>query len=139
ESLSTRRGLGAVLWGQAGIGKSHLLSRLARWARRDDRACMIYLHNLQASPANLPRALLRAVVDALTWREGHSFHTTPLLHTILAAIRASLGTTGTAGWDKVERALVKAMARHSSQGPADAALADRTVQTILFQFFRSVH
>src|SRR5262245_43835200 len=52
ESLSTRRGLGVVLWGQAGIGKSHLLARLARWARRDDRACLIYLHNLQASPAN---------------------------------------------------------------------------------------
>src|SRR4051794_14651876 len=79
EALATRRGLGAVLWGQAGIGKSHLLSRLARWAQQESRACLVYLHNLQASPANLPRTLLRAVVDALTWREDHSFHATPLV------------------------------------------------------------
>ena len=28
ESLAGRRGLGVVLWGEAGVGKSHLLSRL---------------------------------------------------------------------------------------------------------------
>ena len=32
EAREQRRGLGAVLWGEAGIGKSHLLARLARWA-----------------------------------------------------------------------------------------------------------
>src|SRR5690349_18700174 len=32
EALEARRGIGAVLWGEAGAGKSHLLSRLARWA-----------------------------------------------------------------------------------------------------------
>ena len=137
ESLKTRRGLGVVLWGQAGIGKSHVLARLARWARRDDRACLIYLHNLQASPANLPRALLRAVIDALTWRERHSFHTTPLLRLILTTLQATLGT-GTAKWTQIEHALAQELSRDSAQGPADAALADRTVQTVLFQFFRSV-
>src|SRR3954447_5524494 len=138
ESLNTRRGLGAILWGQAGIGKSHLLARLARWARRDDRACLIYLHNLQASPANLPRALLRAVVDALTWREGHSFHATPLVRLILTTLQAALDTPGTVKWSQIEHTLAQEIARHSSQGPADAALADRTVQTVLFRFFRSV-
>src|SRR5438876_10430393 len=54
ESLNTRRGLGAVLWGQAGIGKSHLLARLARRARRDHRAWPIYLPNPPARPDDLP-------------------------------------------------------------------------------------
>ena len=35
EACGARRGLGAVVWGQAGIGKSHLLGRLGRWARQD--------------------------------------------------------------------------------------------------------
>ena len=37
EALTARRGLGVVLWGEAGVGKSHLLSRLGRWAGDDDR------------------------------------------------------------------------------------------------------
>src|SRR5437868_4643691 len=56
ETVQVRRGLGALLWGEAGIGKSHLLSRLARWAQ--DRAEFVYLHNLQSSPETLPRSLL---------------------------------------------------------------------------------
>src|SRR5437016_1420804 len=52
EAYAEHRGLGAMLWGEAGIGKSHLLSRLHRWAEHNDRACCIYLHNLQASPEN---------------------------------------------------------------------------------------
>src|SRR5439155_14848808 len=31
QALANRRALGAVLWGEAGIGKSHLLARLQRW------------------------------------------------------------------------------------------------------------
>src|SRR5262249_3205568 len=46
QALAARRGLGALLWGEAGIGKSHLLARLARWADQDQHACLIYLHNL---------------------------------------------------------------------------------------------
>src|SRR3954447_11999409 len=69
EALAQRRGIGAMLWGEAGVGKSHLLSRLARWARSEGRACSIYLHNLLASPANLPRVLVRNVVGKLTWTE----------------------------------------------------------------------
>src|SRR5579871_3050185 len=62
EARDGRRGLGVVLWGEAGIGKSHVLSRLARWAERDRNACLVYLHNLQAAPDNLPRSLLRTVI-----------------------------------------------------------------------------
>src|SRR5262249_60049298 len=57
ESLNTRRGLGAVVWGEAGTGKSHLLARLARWAPRDNPTCPAYPHHPQPSPDNLPPAL----------------------------------------------------------------------------------
>src|SRR4051794_33608068 len=42
-ALEARRGIGAVLWGEAGVGKSHLLSRLGRWARAPGQACFVYL------------------------------------------------------------------------------------------------
>src|SRR4051812_24164429 len=44
EAHERKCGLGAVLWGEAGVGKSHLLARLARWAAQDGRACAVYLH-----------------------------------------------------------------------------------------------
>src|SRR5262249_60776448 len=72
DARSGRRGLGAVLWGEAGIGKSHLLARLARWADHGGQAVFVYLHNLQAAPALLPRAVLRGVVNVLTRGRGQS-------------------------------------------------------------------
>ena len=138
EAHTTRRGLGAVVLGQAGIGKSHLLSRLGRWAGVNDRACLVYLHNLQASPANLPRSLLRAVVNAFTRTEGHRFHTTPLVRMLHATLHAALGP-GVHSWGTMERALVRALEAHTPRGAADAALADRTVASVLFCFYRSVN
>src|SRR5689334_7997185 len=38
EACEQNRGIGAVLWGEAGAGKSHLLSRVACWAERDHHA-----------------------------------------------------------------------------------------------------
>src|SRR5579872_2713319 len=66
QALAARRGLGAVVWGEAGIGKSHLLARLGRWAATNHHAVFVYLHNLQATPEHLPRALLRHVIGVLT-------------------------------------------------------------------------
>ncbi len=139
EAVRTRRGLGVVVWGEAGIGKSHLLSRLGRWAAVDERACLVYLHNLQASPAGLPRVLLRAVVNGLSWTEGHAFNTTRLVRLIHAALRSTLGgQTGFQSWGNLQRGLLAALEHHSPDGPADATLADRTVHGILFRFYKSV-
>src|SRR5947209_19329366 len=49
EALAARRALGAVLWGEAGIGKSHVLARLGRWAAADN-ATFVHLHHLQSAP-----------------------------------------------------------------------------------------
>src|SRR5437763_814231 len=90
EALAARRGIGVMLWGEAGIGKSHLLSRLDRWARGEG-ACSVYLHNLQAGPANLPRTLLRSVIDGLSWTETDVPAATELFLMIHDAARQTLG------------------------------------------------
>jgi len=48
QALDTKTGIGATLLGGAGVGKSHLLSRLYRWANATvegggPRACYVYL------------------------------------------------------------------------------------------------
>ena len=63
QALANRQALGAVLWGEAGIGKSHLLARLERWAAGNGkpdggRAIFILLSNLQSRPEALPRTSL---------------------------------------------------------------------------------
>src|SRR5262249_32513304 len=78
EALQARRGIGAVLWGEAGAGQSPPLSRLARWAGQDGRAYLVSFHNLQAAPEYLPRSILHAVVGALTHGLRQNFYPTPL-------------------------------------------------------------
>src|SRR5262245_39519398 len=76
-ALTTGRSLGAAARVQDGRGKRHVLARLGRWAGQNDSLC-VYVHNLQASPANLPRALLRATVAALTAGQHARYSSTPL-------------------------------------------------------------
>ncbi len=139
EALEQRRGIGAMLWGEAGVGKSHLLSRLDRWARTDGRACSIYLHNLLASPANLPRVLLRNVVGKLTWTDRSSFSGTVLFQLLSTAIGRALGdVNGFRSWSLLRQTLLDVLVGAAPEGPADAGLADPTVVDVLFRFYRSV-
>ncbi len=72
-------GFGAVLWGDPGTGKSHLLGRLARGADEGEvRAYCFSLYNLQARPDRLPRYLLKCVVSTLVRGRDRGFQGTPL-------------------------------------------------------------
>lgn len=136
EALAARRGIGTMLWGEAGIGKSHLLSRLGRWAGGGKNACFVYLHNLQASPANLPRSLLRAVVSILSRGQVRALHTTPLFQLVLAAVSHTLAHRGgVVLWPQVAEAYADLVDRISAR---HAGLVDRTAYDVLFRFFRSV-
>jgi hypothetical protein len=138
EALAGHRGLGAILWGEAGIGKSHLLSRLARWAATDRQACLVYLHNLQAGPAQLPRVLLRCVMSGLTWSERENYLDTWLFRMLRDAVQSELGTqTGFFSWRALRHSLFRILGS-GAEGPGDAGLADPTVANVLFGFFRSV-
>lgn len=93
-------GIGAVLLGGAGIGKSHLLSRLYRWARGTERArkraCYVYLHNILADPERLPRYLLKCVVSLLAEGGRGVLYESPLYRLIDGAIRQARGPANTA-------------------------------------------
>ncbi len=138
EALVEHRGIGAMLWGEAGVGKSHLLSRLDRWARSAG-ACSVYLHNLLAAPVNVPRVLLRNVLGKLTWTDSASYRRTMLFEMITTAITRAIGeTAGFRPWSELRQTLLNVLVGSEPAGPADAGLADQTVVDVLFRFFRSV-
>lgn len=140
EACDARRGVGVVLWGEAGIGKSHLLSRLGRWAKRDNQACFVYLHNLQAAPENLPRSLLHAVVNHLTLGRRQQFVGTPLYEMVEASLlNAAGGKPGRYGWTWLARAYARHGEHLAANGLPGAAMVDRSVRDVLFQFFRSAN
>ena len=140
EALAARRGIGVVLWGEAGVGKSHLLSRLGRWAGENDQATFVYLHNLQAAPDRLPRTLLRAAVSLLTRGQGSRWRATPLWHLMRGALFAVIGgAPGRRSWPSVRRAYDGLIDRIGAADLPGAALIDRAVFEVLFQFFRSAH
>ncbi len=136
EALAARRGLGMVLWGEAGVGKSHLLSRLARWAA-DEQAYFIYLHNLQAAPERLPRALLRAVIGLLTLNQSRRWIGTPLWNLARGwLVEAVGGVPGRYKVKGVHQAHTAQIDRLAASNLPGAHPFDRTVYEVLFQFFR---
>jgi hypothetical protein len=141
EARDQRRGIGAMLLGEAGIGKSHVLSRLVRWAAQNDRACCVYLHNLQAGPDQLPRSLLRIVVSILTRGQARRFQTTALFQLAKAILAEALGhdTTTLHPWPKAEAAYARLIDGLSAAEPSRAALIDRTAHDVMFRFFQSAY
>ncbi|WP_437779121.1 ATP-binding protein [Sorangium sp. So ce1097] len=73
--------IGALLIGAPGVGKSHLLARLFQWAG-EDKATVVYLHNILASPERMLRYVLHATVSDLAGHRG-SDYTQSRLYTIL--------------------------------------------------------
>ncbi|MEO6807488.1 MAG: AAA family ATPase [Isosphaeraceae bacterium] len=93
-----RSAIGAMLLGNAGIGKSHLLSRLYRWANQGDgggpgHACYVYLLNILADPDRLARYLLKCVVSRLAEGGRGPLYETPLYRLVDGAIRHALGAS----------------------------------------------
>jgi hypothetical protein len=136
EACAARRGLGVVLWGEAGVGKSHVLARLERWAAAED-APFVPLPNLQASPDGLPRSLLRAVVATLTRGGATRFRGTPLFRLAASFAHEAVGyTPGERPWREVARAWARLVDRESA---GRAALVDRVVYRVLLRFLHSAH
>ena len=99
------RGVGVVLLGGAGVGKSHLLSRLYRWAIEEvepdrPRACYVFLHNILADPERLPRYLLKCVVSLLSEGGREPLDKSPLFRLVHEAVWHAL-KRGQGGGDPV--------------------------------------
>lgn len=135
-----RLALGVLLWGEAGIGKSHLLARLERWAAAEPPpAVVVTVANLQAEPERMPRALLRHVVDMLTAGRDAYSPITPLFRMVNGMIRTALGdghrryTT-----EETAHAFDRQIGRLCREAPGRAGTFDRGVLDVLYRFFRSV-
>lgn len=141
EAHDERRGLGAMLWGEAGIGKSHLLARFARWADQELNACLVYLHNLQARPEHLPRSLLRSVLSILTRGQVDRFRATTLYRLANAFMREALeyDPAREYTWEDLQSAYGRLVDRLSAAEPWRAAQVDRTVYDVVLSFFRSAY
>ena len=85
DAYRNRPGIGVMLMGPVGVGKSHLLSRFCRWAA-ESRAIYLYLHNVIASPQSMPRHFLRSIVSLMV--EGReSFRQSPLYRIVQGTIK----------------------------------------------------
>jgi hypothetical protein len=137
EAGGSRRGRGAVLWGEAGIGKSHLLARLGRWAEAEGNSTFVYLHNLQAGPDGLPRSLLKAVVSILTRGQAAHFAGTPLYRLVASFAHEAFGyAPEPRRWPEIGRAYARLVDREGIDG---AAVVDHTAYGVLLRFFHSAY
>jgi hypothetical protein len=135
-------GVGALVWGEAGIGKSHLLARLGRWAGPEHKhALFVYLANLQAAPEQLPRSVLRCVVAVLTRGRESRLYDTPLYRLVNATLRHALQYDGsrTPTWREVEDAYRDLLDDLAGRTVAGAAVVDRPAYAVLYRFFRSAY
>ena len=138
RAMRERSGVGVALLGGAGVGKSHLLSRLYRWASGPaegggPRACYVYLHNVLADPDRLPRYLLKYVVSRLSEGARGPLYETPLFRFVDLAIRQALAAAGVKT-DRIEDRLKEGVEAYrtlfekTSEYPA--------AHDVLFQFWR---
>ncbi len=140
QAHEENRGVGVVVWGEAGVGKSHLLARLGRWAAQG-QACSVYLHNLQASPERLPRYVLKAVVSSLTAGLRPPLKDCPLFRLLNGALTAAMNAVGLprGTWDQIAAAHARLVADLAAADPSGGVLFDRTAHQVLFRFFRGAH
>jgi hypothetical protein len=141
QAQRDNRGLGVTVWGEAGVGKSHLLARLGRWAQHGPRAAYVYLHNLQASPDRLPRYVLRSVLNVLTAAQRGPAADTPLFDLMNVVLKEALArenrTTGS--WPRIEAAYRRLVDDLAGDDPSRGVLFDRTAYEVLFRFYRAAH
>jgi len=141
------RGVGVVVWGEAGLGKSHLLSRLSRKADYSQWP-FVYLHNLQPEPAQFSSYVLKCVVSTLTWGRIRDFHETPLYGLVRGMVQAALQHTPSHGSpprdmseaiQQIESAYEEQVSRlQEEKEPAARLLLDRTIFDVLLRFYLGV-
>lgn len=138
QSLRTQSGVGVALLGGAGVGKSHLLSRLYRWANETGesggpRACYVYLHNILADPDRLPRYLLKYVISRLSEGARGPLHQTPLYRFVDRGIRIAL-EEARIEVDSPEETIKHAWEAYRAYFHTGAAVSP--AYEVLFQFWR---
>lgn len=143
SARSERTGVGVVLWGEAGIGKSHLLARLCGWAEQENesgrrRALYMFLHNIQTAPERLARYVLKCAISRLTSGRTRAFHGTPLYWLVTESLKKALEDFPIAGKlpsaDEARGALLRMADRMTARNQNLGADA-RNVFEVLFRFY----
>lgn len=140
-ALRDRRGTGVVLWGDPGIGKSHLLARFANWAKAR-QACFVFLHNIQVSPERLPRYILKCVISRFTLGRVNRFYNTPLYNMVKEAVKQAIQQYGQGHQGELTKEFLAAcygrfVDAYIERNPVVAGADDRLVFRVLFRFFLS--
>ncbi len=139
ESLRLHHSKGIVLWGEAGIGKSHLLGRLHAWSSTNKRALFAFLHNVQASPENMSAYVLKCVLSQLAAIHGDPA-TSRLYLLISGVVKRAIRSYG----DERRVPSSEAKARYnkfvrSLSRDDHATYDDQSILSVLYSFFDTVY
>jgi hypothetical protein len=150
-----RGGLGVLLWGDPGVGKSHLLARFASEIATDDRGLFLLVHNLLAAPRLVPGTVVRTLVARLTDRSlGRQQASAPrrdepptsVLYNLLygqirqAVPRPQGRPPGSVGKEEARRLFVRRLVETvgSELPDQNRPYCDR-IAAVLFAYFLAVH
>lgn len=144
QACQEARGIGAVLWGEAGIGKSHLLARLANWANQDENAHYIFLHNLQAGPERLARYVLKSALSSLTEARRNHFAETQLYKMLSRLMTVALQENRISPKSKPSEAELRAsyerfIQTHTADEFAEIEVDDHAIYKVLLEFFLAAY
>src|SRR5262249_8078411 len=137
EAHADNAGIGVILWGEPGTGKSHLLRRVEQWSAHDRRAIFASPYALHVDPAELPRAILRNVVSVLTGCEPARWDKTLLFRIfngfLVPQLKRHNLMRGT--WPQAARAYESALATFVREVPG--ATPHDPLFRVLFRYFKS--
>lgn len=133
ESLHANCGIGIVLWGDAGVGKSHVLARLADWAKKEGPCCMM-LQNINACASQLVESIRKSVVSQLTGGKRDRYATTRLYEMAVKAVEWQRAPGETSALAPFMRFVDNATARHAGD-----AHQDRKIYQVLWRFLVSAY
>ncbi|MCA9080451.1 MAG: ATP-binding protein [Planctomycetaceae bacterium] len=130
--------LGVSLTGAAGVGKSHLLSRLCRWLEGENNGYFVFLHNVMVSAEQMPRHMLKSVVSVLA--EGRlSYRDSALYRLVHNALKKVCRTHHLNSREVDEQQLRRAFnATLRQQLPSQGHLHSQVLD-LLFHFFAQVN
>ncbi len=131
EAAANNVSLGVVLWGEPGIGKSHLLTRLHEWAKQGNAFC-VFLQNIHAAPEEFGVYVVKCVVSQLTEGRQENFCETPLFRMLLEVIRSKLKPGEVTARPAYERFAGEVMTRDPHHAFAEL---DKQVLRVLWRFF----
>lgn len=131
KACTEGRGAGLLLLGGAGTGKSHLLARLSRWADHDERAVLVFLHNIQVDPNDVSRYLLKCCVSKLAEDRLDRLEDTPLYRLVGTALKKAFKAAGFKSLTaENQQEVFKSLARRLG--------GDESVFDIIYKFFMFV-